>query len=399
MDALVCEKVQQAIGILDELGIDAWLTFVRETTESGDTALPIILDHHLTWQSALILTRDRRRIAIVGNFEADTVRGVGAWNDVRPYVQGISQPLREALGEIDPKSLAVNYSTDDVKADGLSHGMWLLLQEHLKRTPFVQRLRSADHIIAALRGRKSATELERIRAAVRSTEEIFAETGRFLRVGRSEKEIADFMKDQARRRGLGLAWEEAGCPIVNVGPESSVGHSVPSEHIRIEPGHLVHIDFGVRQDGFCSDLQRCWYVPQAGESGPPAAARAAFDATVAAINAAAGALRPGVAGWEVDAAARSTLMQRGFPEYQHATGHHLGRAAHDGCGVLGPRWERYGRTPYARAEANNVFTLELGVYENGPHGAIGLEEDVVVTGAGVEWLSAPQRELGIVKPA
>lgn len=389
MQELVCEKVEQAVGILSELGIDAWLTFVRETTESCDTVLPIILGHHLTWQSALILTRTGEQIAIVGRYDADTVRGVGAWREVIGYDQGISTVLRETLARLDPRHIAVNYSIDDVKADGLSHGLWLLLQSHLKGTPFVERLTSGERIAAALRGRKSPGEVARIRAAVAATEEIFEETGRFLTIGRTEREVAASMKEQARRRGLDFAWEEAGCPIVNTGPESSIGHSIPSD-LKIAPGHVVHIDFGVKKDGFCSDLQRCWYVPRPGESRPPEPVQRAFDATRSAILAAAAVLRPGVEGWVVDQAARSTLTAAGYPEYQHGTGHHLGRAAHDGGGILGPRWEKYGGGPFRRVEAGNVFTLELGVYANGEHGAIGLEEDVLVTESGVEWLSTPQ---------
>jgi Xaa-Pro aminopeptidase len=43
-------------------------------------------------------------------------------------------------------------------------------------------------------------------------------------------------------------------------------------------------------------------------------------------------------------------------------------------------------------EAGNVFTLELGVAVLG-RGYIGLEEDVLVTADGLEWLSTPQREI------
>ncbi|UCD74719.1 MAG: hypothetical protein JSV91_13140, partial [Phycisphaerales bacterium] len=122
MSSIVQQKVEQAVGVLAELGIDAWLTFVRETTESGDPILPIILGHPLTWQSALIITRGGDCIAIVGKLEDDAVRSTGAWNEVIPFTQGVREPLINTLQRLDPKQIAINYSLDDVKADGLSHG-------------------------------------------------------------------------------------------------------------------------------------------------------------------------------------------------------------------------------------------------------------------------------------
>lgn len=65
-----------------------------------------------------------------------------------------------------------------------------------------------------------------------------------------------FVHDQFRARGLPSAWSWDGCPIVNSGPESEPGHATPRGDILVEPGHLVHIDLGVKHEGYCSDLQR-----------------------------------------------------------------------------------------------------------------------------------------------
>jgi len=121
----------------------------------------------------------------------------------------------------------------------------------------------------------------------------------------------------------------------------------------------------------------------------------AWDALWAAVDAGVAVLRPGVAGWEVDAAARESLTSAGFPEPMYALGHQLGRSAHDGGTVLAPRWDRYGAAPFGIVEEGNVFTVEYGTAVPG-RGYIGLEEDVLVTSDGVEWLSTPQRELWLV---
>ena len=113
MPSIVAEKLDQAVAILNELRIDCWLTFVRETGDAGDPALPLVLGRNLTWQSALIVTREGDRVAIVGNYDADAVRTIEGWTDVVPYVQGIRDPLVETLDLIKPRSIAINYSPDD----------------------------------------------------------------------------------------------------------------------------------------------------------------------------------------------------------------------------------------------------------------------------------------------
>ncbi len=398
MPTIVQEKVAQAVRILEELGIDCWLTFARETTETGDPVLPLILGQPVTWQSAFILTSRGDAIAIVGKYEDEAVRSTGAWKQVLPYVQSIRSPLTTTLARLDPKRIAINYSMDDAKADGLSHGMLLLLHEYLKDTPFITRLESAGEIIRALRSRKSAGEIARIRAAIATTDEIFDAVKRFANPGMSERVVSDFMHTEVERRRLYTAWEHAMCPIVTTGPKSMVGHGLPSDHLTITPGCVFHIDFGVKQEDYCSDIQRSWYALAPGETRAPDDVQRAFDVTKRAIDAAFAALKPGVECWTIDAVARKVVTDAGYPEYQHATGHNVGRAAHDGGGVLGPKWERYGRTPMYPVEVGNVFTLELGIDVPGPpgRGYLGLEEMVLIAPDGAEWLTNPQSHLMLI---
>ena len=52
-------------------------------------------------------------------------------------------------------------------ADGLTHGVYLELMDFLKDTPFADRLISSEEIVAALRGRKSQSEVDAIKEAIK----------------------------------------------------------------------------------------------------------------------------------------------------------------------------------------------------------------------------------------
>ena len=392
--SLAREKVEQAVEILEEQGIDLWLTFVRETLLTSDPCLDLIAGTYCAWQGAFLISRTGERVAIVGRFDAPNVRALEAY-EVISYDESIRPDLRATVERLAPTSIAVNYSESDPAADGLTHGLWLVLRDTLAGTPYADGLVSSEHVVNALRGRKSPAEIDRIRAAVAETEEIFDVVGATLSPGLTELEIAETMHEEVARRGLGYAWERVHCPAVNAGPEKEVGHSSPSE-LRTKRGELLHMDFGVLRDDYTSDLQRVWYLLDEGETAAPPEVVQAWDALWAAMDAGAAALRPGAVGWEVDAAARSSLVAAGYPEPMYSLGHQLGRTAHDGGTLLGPRWDRYGDAPLGIVEEGNVFTLEFGTAVEG-RGYIGLEEDVVVTADGIEWLSTPQRELWLVR--
>lgn len=388
------EKLTQAIDILQELDLDAWLIFARETEETPERAWELLAPGMVVWQSAMLLTKKGDRIAIVGKGDDDEYRRRGWYTQVYSYVQGIGEILRETLTRLDPQQLALNYSESNPNADGLTHGMYLTLQKILQETPYVERFISADPILSRLRGRKTPEELKRIRAAIERTLILFDETTARMKIGFSEKQIAQHLHERCEEWQVGTAWPRDQCPAVNTGPHSSAGHAGPSD-LQVEPGHLVHVDFGIKQNGYCSDLQRMWYVLKPGETEPPAHLVHAFNAVAKTIQEAAKILRPGIVGWEVDSLAREVITSEGYPEYQHGLGHQVGRAVHDGGTGLLPRWERYGETPYGVVEENQVYTIELGVQTDA--GYLGLEEDVLVTKNGVEWLAPPQKELWLVK--
>lgn len=390
---MVDEKIKQASVILKEKNIDLWLTFVRETQSTPDPALELILGTHVVWPSAFIITQKKKATAIVGSLDAQNIRDHADY-EIVGYQTSIKDDLLAVLYETDPGRIAINTSTSDVLSDGLTHGMYLTLCEYLEGTPYHERLESSESVIAALRGRKSPAETDLIRAAIRETQRIFDEVTRFVRSGQSEKEVQDFIRKKMSERGLEPAWDPTHCPAVFTGPESAGAHAGPTER-KIEPGHIMNIDFGVRKDGYVSDLQRTWYFLRKDEKEPPQEVMRGFETIRNAIKKAAAALRPGKEGREIDAVARNSIVEAGYDEFPHALGHQVGRQAHDGAGILCPEWDRYKKLPYLKVEAGQVYTLEPRLTVEG-HGIATIEEIVAVTEEGCEFLSKPQEALIVI---
>jgi Xaa-Pro aminopeptidase len=393
---LIQEKVNQAIEILKEQGTDLWLTFVRETSGVRDPVLDFLIGpNDLTWPSALILTRKGETIAIIGNLEKDAVQRLNVFNEIIGYDAAVSQPLRDTITRLNPNQIAVNTSKNNVHADGLTHSMYEFLQEYLARTPYADRLVSAEPIINAMRGRKTPTELARIRKAVEITDEIYQKTFDFIKVGMTEIQIGEYMHQLAREYGVGLAWPAENCPAVNSGPDSPVGHNGPTE-IKIERGHLIHFDFGVKYEDYCSDIQRVAYVLREGETEAPPEVQRGFLTIRTAIEKSREFMKAGVTGNSIDVISREIITDSGYPEYLYALGHQLGRVAHDGGALLGPLWEKYGDSPNQKLEEGQVYTIEPGLTVS-KYGYMGIEEDVVMTEKGAEYFTEPQREIVLIK--
>ena len=187
---LIRKKLEQAPAILEEHDIDLWLTFVHETQVTPDPCIELIVGTHCTWQSAFLVSRSGERLAIVGRYDAPGVEQAGGYPEIVTYDESVRPVLVEAIKRLDPQSIALNYSPSDPAADGLTHGMWLVLRETLEGTPYADRLVSSEQVVGSLRGRKTSVEVERIRAAIAETEEIFALIDEQIRPGLAETEIA-----------------------------------------------------------------------------------------------------------------------------------------------------------------------------------------------------------------
>ena len=391
---MVNEKIKQAVAILQEKNIDMWLTFVRESSTSPDPMLELILGTNCTWPSAFIITATGAAIAIVGSLDVQNIKDHAGY-DVIGYRDSIKDELLTVLNKYDPQKIAINYSKGDVIADGLSYGMYLLLQGYLQDTKYLDRLIQAEEMIAALRGRKSQGEIQYIKNAITETLEIFDQVTDFVKVGMTEKQVSQFILDRVREKGLGLAWDADHCPAVFTGPDTAGAHAGPTDR-EIRFGHIMNIDFGVKKDDYVSDLQRTWYFLKPGETQAPESVQYGFNTIKEAIQKAAQSLRPGVEGWTIDKVARDYIVSKGYGEYPHALGHQVGRKAHDGSALLCPIWDRYQNLPFLKIEESQVYTIEPRLTVDG-YGVATIEEIVQVTADGCVFLSEPQQELILIK--
>ncbi|MFW5949306.1 MAG: M24 family metallopeptidase, partial [Halolamina sp.] len=341
--------------------------------------LPYVLGFDVVWPTAVVIGSEESTV-ILGQHDAPTARDLGV-HEVRPYDESIREDLQETLSEMDADRLALNFDRDDPVADGLSHGLFMKLDELLPDREFV----SASEIVADVRGIKSATEHERIQTAAETTLELLHDVADEWTPATTEADVADWLHERMREAGYGSAWSWDYCPTVHAGGDAEVGHTMPGDQT-VAQGELLHVDFGVVRNEYAADLQRVWV-----RGAPSEGLQQAFEDVRAAIDAGRDVLEPGVVGHRVDARARAELVARDRELFDHALGHQVGRTAHDGGTLLGPEWDRYGEAVDHEVRVGEVYTLELGL--DTEWGYVGQEEMVRVTDDGTEFLVDPQTSL------
>jgi Xaa-Pro aminopeptidase len=392
---LINEKVEQAKKLLTEFDIDCWITFVRESQINGDPALAFLSPADVTWHSAFIISKDGKAKAIVGKYDQKTIEDTGAYDDVEGFVEGIKVPFQNYIKSLNPKQIALNYSVGSEIADGITHGMYLTMYNLLNEIGFANRVISSERMVSALRERKTTSEIQNIKDAIKQTEIIFELVTNFIKPSKTEKEIAAFMKNEVEKRKLEYAWEPLVCPAVFTGPDTAGAHYEPTDKV-VEKGHVLNMDFGVKVNGYCSDMQRTFYVLDDAENKAPIEVINGFNTIVQSIHKSKEAMKPGVVAKEIDAIARNIVVENGYEEFPHGLGHQVGRFSHDGTALLGPAWEKYAQKPFQLLEEGMVFTIEPRLQiEN--RGTATIEEMVVVTQDGAVWLTTPQTEIIFIK--
>jgi Xaa-Pro aminopeptidase len=238
------------------------------------------------------------------------------------------------------------------------------------------RLMPVGGVVEALRITKDPSEVASIRAAAALALDAFESVIPSLRAGESELAVASRLEAALRVRGS--EWHPFQT-IVASGPNSALPHARAGART-VQPGELLLLDFGAQLDGYCADLTRTVVIGQA-----DGRQREVYDAVRTAQRAAMTGMRAGMPGREADALARRSLEERGLAaEFRHSLGHGLGLEVHED-----PRVSPMVEAPLP---AGAVVTVEPGVYFEG-WGGVRLEDDVLLTSEGPEWLSPGAPEL------
>lgn len=309
------------------------------------------------------------------------------------YVEAVNRLLREGIAPAELEVVHVETTYEEtlcqllqrrpatraaIEADHLSVRRWTWLQQALAAdlTPAVELLEHARTV-------KDQHETQVLREAGRMLAAIVNPICSCARRGRTEIEVA---RDVARLIEKAGFERPAFDSIVASGPNSALPHACPSER-KLTEGDLVILDFGGVHQGYCVDVSRTVSI---GAPNPQTSRlhRAVREAQAAAMAASV----PGVLASEVDGAARTVLERYGLADrFGHGTGHGLGIDVHELPRVGKRRTSGDGPGDLTLAPGM-VFTIEPGVYVP-DLGGVRIEDDVLMTGAGLEVLTPACRSL------
>lgn len=225
---------------------------------------------------------------------------------------------------------------------------------------------------------KDVGEIAYTKEAIACAESGFEELLPKLKIGMTEKDIADELHYLVSRKGAeGMSFDT----IVGSGPRGALAHAYPTNRV-IQNGDMVVVDFGVLKNGYCSDMTRTLLFGDVSKKHMHI-----FNVVRESLDSAVAAVRPEVLAKEVEDAHRVAFLRDGLNDYAlKGLGHGIGLQIHE-C----PRIVIGNETVL---KPGMIFTIEPGLYFPGDCG-VRTEDDVLVTDNGVENLSHTPHEIHV----
>jgi Xaa-Pro aminopeptidase len=404
-DATLAKRLTEILpGLMRREGVDLWLLAAREYND--DPVLKTFLP--ATWPTArrrtLLLIHDRgperglETLALarygVGQFQA-------AWDPEAEPDQW--RALAAKLAELDPRVIAVNRSETFALADGLTSTEYEQLVTALAPAQRA-RLQSAERLAVGWLETRLPEERVRLEEAVALAHEILAEglSAAVVTAGKTRTdELGWWFLEALRQRGLD-SWFHPSVSVQRVEERTPEGEARSLYQTVIQPGDVVHVDFGLRYLGLHTDTQQMAYVLRRGETAPPSWLREAMAEGNRLQDLLTSAFRTGRTGNEILRAALAAAEAEGVRGaiYTHPLGLH-GHAAGPTIGL----WDQQGGVPGPgdyplfphTAYAIELYASYAPPTWGGLRLRIKLEEDAFFDGQAVTYLAGRQTAFHLIE--
>jgi len=276
IDRLLMDRVKTILPkLMRRSSIDMWVIISREYNEDPVIRTFLPATQHAARRTTILLIFDRGmeqplETLSVSRYPVGKIFS-GAWNKEEDGDQWAH--LGRLIADRNPQRIGVNYSEIYALADGISHTEFDLLSKALPES-LRGRLVSAESLAVGWLETRTAAEMQIYPHIVRIAHDILAE-------GLSEKVInpgitaTDDVVWWYRNRILELGLSTWFHPSVSIdradAPETSMSDWTLSRYGAdvIQPGDLLHVDFGISYLRLNTDTQQHAYVLKPGETDAP----------------------------------------------------------------------------------------------------------------------------------
>jgi Xaa-Pro aminopeptidase len=397
--------------LMRENGVDMWIVAMREYNEDPVFHALVSPTTYFARRRTIYVFYDRgpergvERLALGGGSQGGLYEAIReterAPDGQQRELWGKAQwdLLAKVVGERNPQRIALDISQTHAFSDGLTLGEWEQLQqalgpELLERVVRAERL-PLDYL--AIRVPDMLATYRRMQEIVHQTIAT-AFSHQVITPGvTTTDDVVWWMMQRVNDLGLGT-WFQTSVDVQRRGV--NLADSVAPV---IEPGDVLHCDFGITALGLNTDTQHLGYVLRAGETDAPAGLKHALAVSNRLQDILLSQMRPALSGNEVLKAALAQMQAEGINGsiYTHPIGDH-GHAA----GPLIGLWDRQDGVP-GRGDVpllpNMWHSIELQATTPVPEWGnqpvrMAQEEDAEMTADGtMRWILRRQTDLHLVR--